>query len=251
MENYYAKIAHPEVSNKPLLLSRGIRKDFLMFVFVLVFNLYFTSAFGVITLYSENYPLRVRPGEVKETFFVLSNIYQGDSDVVIKSELVKGSEIAKLIDGSKSYDVPFGSEVEVPVRIEVPKDVSIGTKYRISAIFRPTPKQIAEGNIQFLVNIGKSIPVEIISEKKDDNKGAFSLTIENEPEELIEKSAPSAGKGRNLWFFVITSLLIAIFIMMFIIILLLRRRQSTMNYYGQAYNNPMNNQQNYGNYGQR
>src|SRR5688572_6180955 len=96
-----------------LLLSR-----FLLIIFILLVSFSLSSAFSIATLYSENYPLRMKQGEVKETFFLLRNVVDGDSDTTIRTELISGKEIANLIEG-KDYDVPFGSEIEVPVRIEI------------------------------------------------------------------------------------------------------------------------------------
>ncbi len=197
---------------------------FSAFIFLLFF-INFVSAFGVATLYSENYPLRIKPGEVKETFFLLMNTAEGDSDVSIKSELVKGQEISELIDGPKDYDLPFGKEVEVPIKIKIPKDMPIGTKYKVAAMFRPIPKGAAEGggNIQFIVNIGKSFPIEIVGNDEKKKEGS-SITLENEPEELLGKSAPSSSKSKSIWLVAIIFFLIGIIVMMFVIILIVRRR---------------------------
>lgn len=198
------------------------------FTILLFFNMYFTSAFGVATIYSENYPLRMKPGEIKETFFLLMNTAEGDSDVSIQSELVKGGEIAELIDGKKAYDLPSGKEIEVPVKIEIPKDMPIGTKFKVAAMFRPKPSGIAGGgNIQFIVNIGKSFPVQIVGDdEKDNKKETFGLTLEGEPEEILEKSAPVSGEKKTVWLVIISFLLFSIVIMMVVIALLLRRRNS-------------------------
>ena len=197
------------------------------FFFITLFFINLVSAFGVATLYSENYPLRVKPGEVKETFFLLMNTAEGDSDISIKSELVKGGEIAKLIEGPKDYDLPFGKEVEVPVVIEIPKNIPVGTKYKVSAMFRPLPKDsVGEGNVQFIVNIGKSFPIEIVG-SDDKKKGGSTITLENEPEELLEKSAPSSSKNKFIWLVAVIFFLVGIIVMMLVIILVLKGRSKT------------------------
>ena len=115
--------------------------------FLLLFFVDFVSAFAVSTLYSDNYPLEMLPGESKETFFLLSNVVEGDSDVVIKSDLVGGNEIAQLIDLSTVYNIPNGRELEVPVRLHIPSNAEVGHEYKVSAIFRPSNSNAAGGNI--------------------------------------------------------------------------------------------------------
>lgn len=225
-------------------------------IFILIlFFVGFADAFGVATLYSENYPLRLKPGEAKDTFFLLRNVLEGDSDIVVKSELSLGEEITVLIDGPKIYDLPFGEEVEVPVRILVPKDVRPGTRYKVGATFRPLPKEIAGGNIEFIVNIGKSFPVLVVDEAMEKAKGkGTSLTLESEQDELVEKSAPSTGK-KTVFVVIISGLLFGIILMGLVIVLLVRRNKSleynkNSSYPNQQFNNGgQNSQGNYGNYG--
>ena len=212
----------------------------------------FASAFGVATLYSENYPLRLKPGEVKDTFFLLRNVLEGDSDIVVKSELSLGKEITVLVDGPKTYDLPFGEEVEVPVRILVPKDIQPGTRYKVGATFRPLPKEIAGGNIEFIVNIGKSFPVLVVDEKMEKAKGkGTSLTLESEQDELVEKSAPSTGK-KTVFVVIISGLLFGIVLMGLVIVLLVRRNKSLEYNQNSNYNPQFSNsggQSSQGNYG--
>ncbi len=191
----------------------------------------FVSAFSVATIYSDGYPLRMHPGDVKETFFLLRNVIEGDSDVAIKSELTKGSEIAKLIDGPKSYDVLFGEEAEVPVRIEIPKDAEIGTNYKVSAVFKPYSKESNLGNIQFVVNIGKSFPVLVVAERETLNQGetdkeTYTLTLESE--DLVDTFAPFVKGKTAIWIGIIFVLFVGIIIIGLIIIFVLRSRNAAL-----------------------
>ncbi|MDO8508507.1 MAG: hypothetical protein Q7S27_02365 [Nanoarchaeota archaeon] len=226
----------------------------IVLTFALVIFLSFSAdAFGVATLYSENYPLRMKPGEVKETFFLLRNVLEGDSDILVKSELTLGDEVASLLEGIKTYDLPYGEEVEVPIRIEVPNDAKPGTRFKIGATFRPVPKENAGGNIEFIVNIGKSFPVLIIDEETEKAKGkGTSLTLESEQDELVEKSAPSTGKN-TFFVVVISGFMFGIILMALVIVLLVRRNRSLEYNYSNAgqYNNYGQNNQGFsgnGNY---
>ena len=203
------------------LLIAGV---FCIFVFYLVS---FASAFSVATVYSENYPLRIRAGDSRETFFLLSNVISGDSDVIIRPELVQGFEITSLIEGAKNYNVPFGEEVEVPVKIEIPGDAEAGAIYKVGAMFRPSPSLAGTGNVQFLVNIGKSFPVIVVEnpdeiEKQINQERGFQLTIEERPEEVVgEFAPPQPVKGRiGIWLGIISVLAIGIMIAVVLIIYL-------------------------------
>lgn len=193
-------------------------------VFILFF-ISFTSAFGVATFYSDNYPLRMKPGEIKDTFFLLRNVVEGDSDVIIKAELISGNEIAKITDETNEYDLPFGEEKEVNIRIEIPKDAAVGSIYRINAIFRPVSSKGGAGNVQFVLNIGKSFPIIITGEtlklQADKEEGAFTFTIEDE-QNFVEDLAPPVGKGRFVWaglvFFFIAGIVIVSILVVYLII---------------------------------
>ena len=202
-----------------------MRKRCFVLVVFCFFLLEIVSAFSVATLYSENYPLKMKPGESRETFFLLRNVVEGDSDVNVRSALVKGGEIANLLDGPIKYEVPFGKEVEVFLKVQIPEDIPIGTRYNIVALFRPIAEETTDGNIQFLVNIGKSIPVIVVDKKKESEyRDTRTLTLEDESEELVEKSAYSS-KSKSVWFVAIISFLLGIIIMMVVIIFILKRRR--------------------------
>ena len=198
-----------------------MKRTIIFFVFLLSIN--FVSAFGVATLYSDNYPLKMAPGETRETFFLLRNIVEGDSDVSIKSELVMGQDVAVLIDGSRVYDVPFGAEVEVPVRIKIPDNAKPGDEYSVGAIFRPSAgKLVGGGNIEFIVNIGKSFPVVVVRES-DKTREIVRLTVEDEGGR-VGKFAPFVKGGRGIWLGIIFVLLIGIITILAVIIFILRNR---------------------------
>lgn len=188
---------------------------FILLLFVLLFfvcSFNFVNAFGVSTLYSANYPLNVKPGEIKETFFLIRNVVEGDSNVVVSVELVKGAEIASL-NGDSKYNLPFGEEVEVPVKLVIPADAKPGDEYLVAAIFRPIQTEGSSiGDIQFIVNIGKSFPV-VVSGGASSSGGEHSLTLV-EDEGIVQSFAPFIKK--NLGFFLIIIVIIAVGIMILI-----------------------------------
>lgn len=211
-----------------------IMEKSMVFIAIFVISINFVSAFAVSSLYSDYYPLRLRPGEVKETFFLIRNTAEGDSDTYVKTEIIKGAEIATLIDGPRSYDLPFGSEAEVHVRIEVPKDAKAGDEFKVGAMFRPVPRSTGQGNIEFIVNLGKSFPVLIVddsgeavkreSDKKE--KDISSITIEEDEGDIVETLAPFTRSFKGVWLGMIFFVIVGIIIVGILIILVLRRKSS-------------------------
>jgi hypothetical protein len=194
--------------------------------FVVVFLMGEVSGFGVATLYSDSYPLRMQPGQSKETFFLLSNVVEGDSDVVINSDLIDGDEVASLVNANNRYSVPFGVELEVPVVVQIPENAVPGTEYRVRAMFKPVPTEVEGVNIQFLVNIGKSFPVVVISDEREEESGIYTLTLEENPEDVIRELSPPSKIKVNVFFGIILFLVVGILAaILFIMVLLVKRRR--------------------------
>lgn len=187
-------------------------------IFVLFFS-FGVSAFSVTTLYGDSYPLKMKPGEVKETFFLLRNVVEGDSDIKVRPELTKGFEIGSLVEGAQDYKIPFGGEVEVPIKIEIPKDAEVGSQYRVNVIFKPAIDKAGQGNVQLVLNIGKSIPVVVVTDKgKLEELGSFNtITIEDEGS-LIESFAPMVKGGKRVWVAIVLFLIAGILVIGILII---------------------------------
>ena len=199
---------------------------FVICIFICFLLLSSVSAFSVATLYNGNYPLRMKAGEEKDTFFLVRNVVKGDDDVIISPELNKGREVAVLIEGIKDYDLPFGDEAEVPVRIKVPSDAEVGKRYEIGAVFKPSVKTKGGGNIQFVVNIGKSFPVVVVGDngRLPYEEEEFSLTLEDESG-LGETMAPFLGKEISVWVVIGLGLLVFVIILLIVVIVVIRRRK--------------------------
>lgn len=178
-----------------------------LFIILFLLNVGFVSAFSIATLYGDTYPLRMKAGEIKETFFLLRNVAEGDGNINVDVEFSKGSEVAMLIEGEKNYKMLFGEEVEIPVRIKIPENAVPGKTYYVGAMFKPSPGEAEGGNIQFLVNMGKSFPVIVIGEVKESKSS--SLTLE-EDRGLTESFAPSFKKNTNIWSILIILLLVGV-----------------------------------------
>jgi hypothetical protein len=166
-----------------------MKSRFIMLVFLVGFfsvGVYLVSAspFAVSTRYSSNFPSQLLPGEGEDTFFIVHNVLPGGEDVNIEVELVSGSEIASLT-GDTEYFIPFGGEVRVTIRIDMPKDAKSGEEYRVAVLFRTSVAE-EEGDVQFSPSIEKSFPVFT---KSPDGK-------------IVEESSSAGGKVSFLfWLF--------------------------------------------------
>jgi hypothetical protein len=202
-------------------------KKSMVFIVLVMLSLNFVSAFAISTLYSDNYPLRMKPGEVKETFFLLRNVVEGDSDAVVIGSLNRGVEVATLVEGQRSYDLPFGDEAEVFVRLEVPKDAVPGTIYDIGAVFSPIPRDLAAGNVQLVLNLGAAFPVIIVGENEGAGSGDSStLTIDRDGE-VVETFAPFIGRSHtSIWVLSMFTLFVAIMIVIVLIVWVVVRGRS-------------------------
>ena len=135
------------------------------------------SAFGVTTPYWDDNPLIMQPGQTKDFVLTLQNMVEGSEDIVLKAEMVSGSEIATLVDEELEYLVPFGrKDIEVNLRVIIPEDAQLNKEYTIGVSF----KQILEDEgkmVQMAGEVGKNIPVIVKSESE----------VLPEPEETLEE----------------------------------------------------------------
>ena len=196
----------------------------ILLIILILFFIYNVSAFSIATLYGENYPMMMKPGETKETFFLIRNVVEGDSDVEVSIELAKGVEVAKLIDTQNKYEIASGAEVEVPVRITIPQNAEVGKIYYIGAIFKPSSGKTEVGNIQFLVNIGKTFPVVVTGEKKESSAGKdYSLTVEEEG--ITESFAPFIKRNLGFFWIIVVIISVGIIILVFMIVFILKKNR--------------------------
>ncbi len=136
--------------------------NLLMILFILVPS---TAAFGVTTLYWNDKPLFMHPGQSKEIYVELQNMVGGE-DLRLKAEITEGSEIADLINPNKEYLVPFGrKDIKVNIRITVPENAALEDRYIVKLSFKQAAKE--EGKmVQMSSSVGTAIPVVIKSAKE-------------------------------------------------------------------------------------
>jgi len=143
------------------------KKIYLTSVFLLasIFLIGNVFAFAVSSMYWEENPLTINPGESQEAFIVLQNM-AGTETVNAKVNILQGSEIASLNEPGKTYEIPVGQRIEVPFTVNVPKDSEIGGNYNI--IFDVSTVTSSEQSpMSFGSGMQKLLPVLIVKEEKE------------------------------------------------------------------------------------
>jgi len=124
----------------------------------------FVSAFGV------GFPgskLSLVPGQDFEGAFGLQNT-EG-VDLVINISVEKGAEYITFLEGTV-FNLPKEGNIAVPVKIDVPENAEVGSKYVIEVLFRVVAglenKEGEGGMIGFAMGQSRIIEVEIIEQPK-------------------------------------------------------------------------------------
>ncbi|MDP3027174.1 MAG: hypothetical protein Q8N63_05675 [Nanoarchaeota archaeon] len=141
-------------NRKKLLIS-------LLVTCVLIINFcYLVSALGLSTIYTDNYPFEIGPGETKDIEISLSSLEATKAKV----NLTSGNEIATIMDESDEYDVENSANINM--QIKIPAGVAEGTEYtvRLSAKTITPPggmiSTVGETGISFKVLVKTSTPEE-------------------------------------------------------------------------------------------
>lgn len=129
----------------------------LSFVFIVLAS--FVGAYGVATPHWDDYPFIVPPGESGIITLTLQNMV-GSEDVFFEGKIVKGGEIARIIDDSTVYSVPIGVK-DVPVKIEVTVSdlTELGTLEEIRVEFRQVSLAEEAGMLQVTGSFTTAFPV--------------------------------------------------------------------------------------------
>ncbi|MGY4884632.1 MAG: hypothetical protein ACP5NZ_03595 [Nanobdellota archaeon] len=145
-------------TNKKIYLSLA----FLLAGVLMLSNVF---AFAVSSMYWEENPLTINPGQTQEGFIVLQNM-AGTETVNAKVNILQGSEIATMNEPGKIYEIPVGQKVEVYFTVNVPEDSEIGGNYNL--IFDvSTVSSSEEGPMSFGSGMQKLLPVLVTQEPKE------------------------------------------------------------------------------------
>jgi hypothetical protein len=137
------------------------KKAVIGFIFLTVILLPLISSSGVATPYWDENPLKMSPGESVTVTLSLQNMV-GEEDIKVKAELSSEGNIAALVDPNPEYSVPFGRDnVPVSIKITIPSDAQVGTKYDISASFRQVSDETGQ-MLHVASAFTSELPVEVV-----------------------------------------------------------------------------------------
>ncbi len=156
---------------------------------------------GVANSYWDDNPLKLSPGEST----IISLRLQNEENTSITLETTLNSTIAKLVNGSTYIVPPDRESVPVYIRVEIPSNAEIGTKYDIPVSFQ----QVSSGSggmLKVAQGITAKIPITVVS------------NIESE----LYKPASSNQKTSPIVYIVALALILAIVI----IILAIKKKKA-------------------------
>jgi hypothetical protein len=131
----------------------------LMFLLAGILMLGNVLAFAVSSMYWEENPIIINPGESKQAFIVLQNM-AGTETINANVGISKGSEIATLDNPGMIYEIPVGQKVQVDFTITVPLDSQVGGDYDVVFDVSTITSQ-EEGPMTFGSGAQKLVPVLI------------------------------------------------------------------------------------------
>ena len=134
-------------------------------ILTLFLSLSFISAVGVSTPYWSTNPLKLQPGESTVISLGLQNMV-GTEDVTLRASIVKGSEIARIIDDDLDYFIPIGSESDVAVNLEVkiPANAEVDKIQDIEVSFVQVAQEDQGGFFSIASAFTQRIPVLVVGE---------------------------------------------------------------------------------------
>jgi len=184
------------INNKKTTVMLGI------FVGIFIIVIGSALAFSVSSQYWKDYPLQISPGETKDIYVVLQNRAGTAEDLTATGTITQGSDIAKITGLKKEYEVPFGEETKVNIRVSIPKEVEVGHNYDITINFNFASATEGEGPLTIGSNVEKVIPVLVVA----------------------EPPKSSETEERNLWIYLIIGLIVLIILAVIIIIKVIKNK---------------------------
>jgi hypothetical protein len=148
--------------NKKIIFSLGMTLAVLTLI-------NFVSAFAVSSMYWENYPLVLSPGQTITVPIFLQNI-AGTEDITVEASITQGEDIAHFLDNETTYFIPLGQKTQVNISFSAPKDVTTDETYAVIFSF----KVLASSEAQPLgigTSIEKVIPVSIKTPMIENKEG--------------------------------------------------------------------------------
>jgi hypothetical protein len=137
-----------------------------IFLMLIILLSSFAFAFGI---GCQSTAFEIYPGETKTAYFYLQS-EPGTENMSVKIEMIAGQDIASLPPGDNIYTVASAVKTEIPVKITIPKNTSVGWKEKValsaSTITPGTGSAIAMGQV-----INNAITVLVVSGETPQAKG--------------------------------------------------------------------------------
>jgi len=167
----------------------------------------FASAAGVIADYTKDRPLKLYPGETQTVPFTIQNL-AGDEDIVMRAFLEDDANgMAVLVHEDPTYSVALGERGNVPVRITVPSDATIGDVFVVDIDLRQVSEPDTDGGMVTLVGgMGYKMGVVITSMEES----SFYDASQTAPATATEEEA-----SNTLWY-IIAAIIIVVIILYFV-----------------------------------
>ncbi len=155
--------------------------------------------------------LYMMPGQETAMTFVVQNGGGATEEIIVRADLIEGSEVIRITDAKNTYNIPAGGRVDVNTIVTLPSTAQIGDTYNVILAFGTAPEG---GGIALGSSIQQKFKV-VVKEKVEKEKIPFPTSVGSaEPEE-------TKGSNKTL----IISLIAAI-ILIIIIIILIRKKKN-------------------------
>ncbi len=126
------------------------------------------SAFAVSSAYYKDNPLKLQPGKTFDFMIVLQNP-SGPGNVMLKANILSGSEVLQVTDSDNLYTVPEMGKEKINLKAVIPENAKIGQVYPVN-IELITVEESNNGEFGFGSAIGQNF--DIIVARQD---GSTSL----------------------------------------------------------------------------
>lgn len=183
------------------MVDKNIIKKQTILIALLLLSFNLINAFGVASFYSNNNPLKLYSGEIKEIDIIL-NSAPSEENSVIKVDMTENGGIAELIDKNLEYNLNSGGEIPIKLRISVPSDSEIGKEYALAIKFSDVTPSVSGG----------MAPIKGISNFN------FKVLVVEKPVET-PAPAPAATEGISLtwWILGIIAVIAIIIVIWFVV----------------------------------
>ena len=136
----------------------------------LILSINFVNAFAISTPNWDTSPLNLYPGEKRIVPISLQNMAPADKeDLVVEIQI--SSEIANIVTGQTVYDLPYGSEIKVPIEVIMPKDANLGDTYDVMVNAKSSTKTEVSRGVGMNVALVVKFPVIAVEKKPETGEG--------------------------------------------------------------------------------